>query len=319
MAKLEESVKLNKPFKSEDVLIRDKFYQIFVFPVTTNLSGVPGDATVGGGVVIFHDVTAERSIEQIREQFTSMIVHELRTPLSGINKISELLRGGRKKLQKKDFDEYIRMISTDSMGMLALVNDILDISKLEAGKFEVKKEPTDIKAVIDNRIDFFKPSATDAKLTFHVTYDKSLPALVPIDQATIKQVLNNLISNALKFTKAGGAIEILVLAHTTGEHISDELAALPAQPSVPLPEEPFTSTPASVVVVVSDTGAGITEAQIKELFTKFKQLDTTSQTGVKGTGLGLAIAKGIVEAHGGSIGVASQAGVGSAFFFVVPL
>ena len=317
--RLEESVKLNKPFKSEEVLIRDKFYKIFVFPVNTEKINDAGEKEAVGGVVIFHDVTAERSIEQIREQFTSMLVHELRTPLSGINKISELLRDGQQKIEKKDFDEYIRLINADSTGMLELVNDILDIAKLEAGKFEVKKEPMDLKKIIDNRVEFFKPSANDAKLAMGVVYDAQLPALVPVDEAGIKQVLNNLISNALKFTKANGAVEILVVHHKAGTKINEEFARLSSKTSVPLPEEKFVDTPESVVVAVSDTGSGINASEIKSLFNKFKQLGNKSETGVKGTGLGLAIVKGIVEGHSGSVGVSSEVGVGSVFFFVVPL
>ncbi|MDO8471049.1 MAG: ATP-binding protein [bacterium] len=317
--RLEESVKLNKAFKSEEVLIKDKFYKIFVFPVNTNKTEEVGEKEVVGGVVIFHDVTAERSIEQIREQFTSMLVHELRTPLSGINKISELLRDGQQKMEKKDFDDYIRLINTDSTGMLELVNDILDVAKLEAGKFDIKKEPADIKNIIENRSEFFKPSALDAKLNLKVAYDVELPTLVPIDQAGIKQVLNNLISNAIKFTKANGVVDILAVHHKVGVKINEEFAKLPSKTSVLLPEEQFVDTPESIVVAISDTGSGINSSEIKELFSKFKQLDNKSETGVKGTGLGLAIAKGIVEGHGGLIGVASEVGVGSVFYFVIPL
>jgi signal transduction histidine kinase len=317
--RLEESVKLNKPFKSEEVLVKDKFYKIFVFPVNAEAMGEAGEKIAVGGVVIFHDVTAERAIEQIREQFTSMIVHELRTPLSGINKISELLRDGQDKVEKKDYDEYVRLISSDSTSMLELVNDILDIAKLEAGKFDVKKAPNDIKKVIDNRIEFFKPSATDAKLAFGVVYDTEIPALVPIDESAIKQVLNNLISNAVKFTKANGSVEILVVHHKSGGKINEEFARLTSKTSVALPEEKFVNAPESIVVAVSDTGSGINPSGQKELFTKFKQLDNKSETGIKGTGLGLAIAKGIVEEHGGTIGMASEIGVGSVFFFVIPL
>lgn len=317
--RLEESVKLKKPYKSEEVLINDKFYKIFVFPVSSSTTGRVGDKDVVGGVVIFHDVTAERSIEQIREQFTSMLVHELRTPLSGINKISELLRGGQQKIDKKDFDEYIRLINTDSAGMLELVNDILDVAKLEAGKFDIKKEPADIKKIIDNRIEFFKPSALDAKLGMKVTYDAELPAMVPIDETGIKQVLNNLISNAIKFTKANGTIDILGVHHKKGAKINEEFAKLSSKTSAPLPEDKFVNILESIVVAVSDTGSGINPSEITELFSKFKQLSNKSETGVKGTGLGLAIVKGIVEGHGGTVGVVSEMGVGSVFFFVIPL
>ncbi|MDB5194862.1 MAG: hypothetical protein JWO84_46 [Parcubacteria group bacterium] len=317
--RLEESVKLNKPFKSEDVLIRDNFYKIFVFPVTTSVPGTPDEKNVVGGVVIFHDVSAERSVEQIRQQFTSMIVHELRTPLSGINKISELLRAGPTKVGKKEYAEYVRMISSDSAGMLNLVNDILDVAKLEAGKFDVKKQPTDLKAVIANRIDFFTPSAEDAKLSLKVAYDKELPPMVPLDELAIKQVLNNLLSNAIKFTKAGGIVEVFALHHAAGGAITDELARLKDAPTLALAPEQLASAPESVIVAVSDTGGGISEAGMKELFNKYKQLQTTSETGMKGTGLGLAIAKGVVEEHGGFIGVVSEQGVGSVFYFVLPL
>lgn len=317
--KLEESVKLNKPFKSEEVFIRDNFYKIFVFPVSA-ATGEGEEKSVVGGVVIFHDVTAERSIEQIREQFTSMIVHELRTPLSGINKISELLRAGPKAVGKKEYEQYLGMIHTDSTGMLELVNDILDISKLEAGKFDVKKEPTDIKTVIDNRIEFFLPSAKDAKLTLGVAYDAELPPLVPVDAQAIKQVLNNLISNSIKFTKADGSVEVVAVHHAAGGKISEELARVKkAKLSVAIPDAALAEAPESVVIAVTDTGAGVSESGIKELFTKFKQLGTKSETGLKGTGLGLAIAKGVVEEHGGTIGVVSEVGVGSVFYFVIPL
>lgn len=317
--KLEESVKLNKPFKSEEVLIRDKFYRVFVFPVSASITGGVEEKTAVGGVVIFHDVTAERAVEQIREQFTSMIVHELRTPLSGINKISELLRSGNPPLSPKEFDEYIKMISVNSTSMLDLVNDILDVAKLEAGKFDVKKEPTNIRQVIDNRIEFFKVSANDAKLTLRAVYDSELPELVPLDQSAIKQVLNNLMSNALKFTKASGSVDVLLVHHKVGSKIAEEFTRLGIKTSVALPEEKFVDIPESVVVAVADSGSGINPAGQKELFNKFKQLDNRAETGIKGTGLGLSIAKGIVEEHGGSIGVVSEIGVGSVFYFVLPL
>jgi len=317
--RLEESVKLNKPFKSEEVLIKDKFYKIFVFPVNTNATVEIGGQEAVGGVVIFHDVTAERSIEQIREQFMSMIVHELRTPLSGINKISELLREGQEKIEKKDFDDYIKLINADSNSMLELVNDILDIAKLEAGKFEVKKEPKDLRNIIDNRIEFFKTSALDAKLSLDVVYSTTLPKAVLIDEAGIKQVMNNLISNAIKFTKRDGKVLVLVSEHKKGAKINEEFKGLPSQPIVSLPEETFANAQGSIVIAVSDTGSGINQSDIKELFSKFKQLNNKSETGIKGTGLGLAIAKGIVEGHGGTIGVVSEIGVGSVFFFMLPL
>lgn len=314
--KLEESVKLNKVFKTKEILIGDKFYEISVFPVTTNVSN--NKETVGGAVV-FHDVTSEKSIEQLREQFTSMLVHELRTPLSGIKKISELLRLGPTKIGKSDYQDYIKLINADSSSMLVLVNDILDIAKLEAGKFDIKKEDKDIKEIINNRIEFFKPSIKDAKLEIDVEYDKALPDLIPIDEAGIKQVLNNLISNAIKFTRANGSIEISVIYHRAKNNINQEFGKLKNKLRIPLPEDKFTSVDNSIVVAVSDTGLGINQSEIKELFSKFKQLGNRNKIDIKGTGLGLTIVKGIIEEHGGIVGVVSEVDIGSIFYFVLPL
>ncbi len=315
--RLEESVRLSKSFESEEVLVKDKFYKTFVFPVS---SSVNGEKEVVGGVVIFHDVTAERSVEQMREHFTSMIVHELRTPLSGIKKISELMRSGQQNIPAKDFEEYIKLINSDSSSMLELVNDILDVSKLEAGKFDVRKELGDIRDIINNRVEFFRPSIDDAKIKINVIYDAELPSSVAFDPVRIKQVLNNLISNAVKFTSTGGSIEIFAFHHVAGQKIDTEISRLSSKPGVPLSEEKFKDIPDSIVIGVADTSPGIPESGIKELFTNFKQLSSSkAQTGQKGSGLGLSIAKGIVEGHGGQIGVVSELGVGSVFFFTTPL
>jgi two-component system sensor histidine kinase VicK len=314
--RLEECVKLNKIFESEEILIRDKYYKIFVFPVHTQLNG---EKEVVGGVTIFHDITSEKAVEQLRDQFTSMLVHELRSPISGIQKISELLGNTRDKISKKEYGEYIKLIKSDSTNMLLLINDILDVSKLEAGKFDIVKESKDIKKIIDNRVSFFLPECRDAKLDFSVKYDELLPENVSVDENGIKQVLNNIISNAIKFTKASGAINIFVVNHKKGLNINDELRKLTNNLIIPLPEDKFKNFSDAVVVAVSDSGTGIGQGDMKELFNKFKQFGNRSETAIRGTGLGLAIAKGIIEQHGGRIGAVSEYGVGSIFYFMLPL
>ncbi len=314
--RLEECVKLNKIFESEEILIRDKYYKIFVFPVHAQLNG---EREVVGGVTIFHDITSEKAVEQLRDQFTSMLVHELRSPISGIQKISELLGNTRDKISKKEYGEYIKLIKSDSTNMLLLINDILDVSKLEAGKFDIVKESKDIKKIIDNRVSFFLPECRDAKLDFSVKYDELLPENVSVDENGIKQVLNNIISNAIKFTKASGAINIFVVNHKKGLNINDELRKLTNNLIIPLPEDKFKNFGDAVVVAVSDSGTGIGQGDMKELFNKFKQFGNRSETAIRGTGLGLAIAKGIIEQHGGRIGAVSEYGVGSIFYFMLPL
>ncbi|MEO8637504.1 MAG: ATP-binding protein [Candidatus Taylorbacteria bacterium] len=316
--RLEESVKLKKSYVSEKFLIRDKFYQAFVFPVKTN-STLSGDDILGG-VVIFHDVTREMELERVREDFTSMIVHELRTPLDVIKKFSEILKTPGKKKNAESYKEYIKMIYQNSSAMLDLVNDILDIAKLQAGKFEISPEPADIADVIDNRIKFFQLSAQDKKIHLEKMTGEGIPKIVLFDVQRIKEVLNNLISNALKFTKEDGEISIIAFTHNPTLSIESEISKLKVHLPTALPDEIFKSLSPSLVVIVRDTGGGIPQEQIGELFNKFKQLNNKEFVStVKGTGLGLAIAKGIVEEHKGKIGVISSVGAGSAFYFVLPL
>src|SRR3989344_9030862 len=315
--RLEESVKLKKAYVSERFEIRDKFYQSFVFPVKTS-SPLNADGVLGG-VVIFHDVTREVELERVREDFTSMIVHELRTPLSGIQKASELLKKPRKPAGSSP-KQYVDMIYQNSSGMLDLVNDILDAAKLQAGKFETSRELADITEVIANRIAFFNISAADKKIRFSVAVGDSIPKTLPFDVQRVKQVLNNLISNALKFTPEGGAISISAWVHELGALINAEAKKTKVALAETLPEERFTPLLQSLVVVVADSGVGIEAANVPKLFSKFKQLDNKiAVPNIRGTGLGLAIAKGIIEGHGGIIGVVSKVGVGSTFYFTIPL
>src|SRR3989338_4154695 len=193
--RLEESVKLKKSYMSERFGIKERFYQSFVFPVKT-MSALNAEE-VFGGVVIFHDVTREVELEHVRDDFTSMIVHELRTPLSGIQKASELLKMPKKPAVASK--QYVDIIYQNSSSLLDLVNDILDAAKLQAGKFEISRERADIEEVVMNRISFFNISAADKKISLKTSIEKGLIKDVPFDVQRIKQVLNNLISNALKF------------------------------------------------------------------------------------------------------------------------
>jgi len=315
--RLEESVKLKKTYESERFQIKDRFYQSFVFPVKTMSALNEGE--VLGGVVIFHDVTREVELEKVRDDFTSMIVHELRTPLGGIQKASELLKLPIKK-KAGDSKEYIDLIYQNSSSMLNLVNDILDAAKLQAGKFEINREPADIGEIIANRISFFNISASDKKIHLISSVDKGVVKDIQFDVQRIKQVLNNLISNALKFTPESGSVTIAAFTHEPGAQINTEAREAGVSLQEQVPEDTFSALPKSLVVAVTDTGTGISIDDRSQLFSKFKQLNNKTQvTNIRGTGLGLAISKGIVEGHGGIIGVVSKVDGGSTFYFALPL
>lgn len=314
--RLDEALVEKKSFVSERVNIEDSFFEIGVYPVSHNLT--KGGSQILGAVAVFNDITRDIELEKVREEFTSMIVHELRSPLDNIKKITELMVSGTIAPSTDQFKEYLGMTHQASASMLEMVNDILDLSKLQAGKFELNKEPSNIKEVIENRIMFYKISADSKKLHLSSILSKNLPVVCSFDPQAVKQILNNFISNAMKFTSSGGSVLVSAFALSPNESLPDDLgkenfAAFPevVDLKIKIP---------SLCVIVSDTGIGIPSDHLTDLFHTYKQVKIGHQNGEnKGTGLGLVIAKGIAEAHSGSIGVVSKEGVGTSFFFTIPL
>lgn len=304
--KIQESIMLEKVFISEEISLHSGFYKVIVSPVKSKWSRL-------GCVVVFRDVTREKEVQQIKEDFTSMIVHELRSPLDSIKKIIEMMR--TKKPKKTDSSQYLQMIYASSSDMLELVNNLLDIAKIEAGKFQLQKQPSDIKQIINSRVLFFDIASKDAKLELKSQFAKDLPDKVNFDQHTISQVLNNFISNATKFNKEQGYIFIQALLHKNGKNILEEAENAGIKWFI---EKDMADLPDSLFVAVTNSGIGIAEDQIGKLFNKFIQVKSVfAQKG--GTGLGLAISKNIVESHGGVVGAESIQGEGATFYFTIPL
>ena len=314
--RLEEVVTNKNPYVSERININDSFFEIGVYPVLH--SALKGGNQTLGAVVVFHDITKEIELEKVREEFASMIVHELRSPLDGIKKIIELVVSGPILGEPDKLKEYLNMAHQSSASMLELVNDILDLSKLQAGKFEITKEKANIKEVVENRISFYKISADAKKLSLSASFSGNLPESAEFDPQAVRQILNNFISNAMKFTSQGGSILVSAFAIKPGEPVPPDLAREKANVFPEIADIKI-QTP-SLCVVVSDTGIGIPEASLPDLFHTYKQVKlNTGDSENRGTGLGLVIAKGIVEAHKGTISVVSKEGTGSSFFFTIPL
>jgi len=318
--RLEESVKLKKEYISERILLGEKFFQIFVSPVR-NVS-ILGHETIHGGVVIFHDVSSEVEVETLRKDFTSMLVHELRSPLDGIKKISEVLKNKTILPDNKGYDEYIQLIYKNSSNMLELVSDILDVAKIEAGKFSINKQEGNITNTIKDRVEFYSIFAKDSNISLKSSFGPNLPEKMMFDPEGIEHVLSNLISNSIKYTNEKGEVKVVAFLHQPEGNIGEE-AGLAGYTSPNLIPQNLTAENKgpSVVILVSDNGIGIDEESVNTIFNKFRQLDTKNSVPKKqkGTGLGLVIAKGVVNEHGGKIGVVSKIGVGSTFFFTLPL
>ncbi|KKQ77753.1 MAG: PAS sensor protein [Parcubacteria group bacterium GW2011_GWA1_38_7] len=314
--RLEEALVNKHSFVSDRINIGDSFFNIGVYPVLH--SPTKGGSQMLGAVAVWNDITRDIELERVREEFTGMIVHELRSPLDGIKKIIELAVSGSVDKNSDQFREYLNMVHQSSSSMLELVNDILDLSKLQSGKFEVNKEEANIKEVVANRISFYKISADTRGVALVANLNHNLPELSLFDPQAIKQILNNFLSNALKFTKNSGSVVVSAFVYDPLEFFPKDLdkSKIPVFPET----TDINVKTASLCVVVSDTGLGIPEDSMKDLFHTFKQarLNPVDKES-KGTGLGLVIAKGIVEAHGGEIGVVSKEGMGTSFFFTIPL
>lgn len=304
--KIEESVRLEKFFLSDEIALGNGFFKIAVSPVKDNWKSL-------GCVAVFRDVTHEKEVAQIKEDFTSMIVHELRSPLDTIKKMIGMLRVSDSVKAKRM--ECYQMVYSSSSDMLELINNLLDIAKIEAGKFELLKQKSDIEKIIESRILFFGISAKDANVKLESKFGKDIPNDVEFDPHTVSQVLNNLISNAIKFTKENGAIAVQALLHRKGENVADEAKEAKIDWFI---KKDFADTPDSLVVAVTDNGVGIAPDQLTKLFNKFTQAKNNFvEKG--GTGLGLAITKSIVESHGGIVGAESVEEKGSTFYFTLPI
>ena len=222
-----------------------------------------------------------------------MIVHELRAPLTAIKDSAELMietfeeKGSLEKEQQK---RLLQIMDKQSKSLLEQINQVLDAAKIEAGRFSIEKVSSDIGEVIQNAVEPFLPQANKKQLLLSTDIYYPLPK-ADIDPVRITQVLNNLISNSLKFTPANGKI---VVSAKPGDGI--------------------------ITIGISDNGIGIPESEQKDLFSKYYQIRTTPhQLAKKGTGLGLYITKGIVEAHDGSVGIISDTGKGTTIYFTLPV
>ncbi|HEX9502742.1 MAG TPA: ATP-binding protein [Patescibacteria group bacterium] len=307
--KMEESMRNDKLIVEEQLKLSDKVLRVLISPVKDTQNEPLGV------VVLFHDITKEKAVEKMRDDFTSMMVHELRSPLTGIRSIANLLKEDKIKNEQKKYQEFIELIVSNAASMLDLVNDLLDVAKLEAGKFQLLRRDTNIADVVKNRTQSFASLAAENHVILETKIDPELPASFSLDENKISQVLNNFLSNAIKFTQQG-KITTSVFFMKDGESLLKKVSSLGMiWPGIK--EISFDSD--QLVLAVTDTGVGIPEEHLHKLFNKFTQLEQGVMSEKKGTGLGLVIAKGIAEAHGGKVEAFSQAGKGSTFLAHLPI
>jgi PAS domain S-box-containing protein len=297
-----------RAFRGEMVRDFDLYYLTSAVPeggIYINLNTCPilDQEDVQLGIVsTFRDISHRRRLEEaqaesrrsqeesrLKSEFLANMSHELRTPLNSVIGFAELLHDGEVGSLSPKQKEFLGDILTSGKHLLRLINSVLDLSKVEAGKIELHPEPVELKWVIGEVTSVLHPTAHSKNMRMEVSLDPEVRNIV-LDIGRLKQVLYNYLSNALKFTPAGGRVKIRTLAE------GSEFFRLE----------------------VEDNGIGIAEKDISKLFIEFQQLDVGEAQKYGGTGLGLALTKRLVEAQGGSVGVSSALHKGSTFFAVLP-
>jgi len=240
------------------------------------------------GRAALEDLDSQRRLDQIKTAFVSDVSHELRTPLTSIIGSLGLLRGGAVGELPDQGSRVLEIAERNAQLLLQLINDLLDMAKLEAGEVEYDFRPLDLKTVIAEAVENLTSYGEGRGIA--LAYEPEGPAVVQADTRRITQVINNLVSNAVKFSPDGGKV-VIRLSTANGR----------AQ------------------VSVIDHGEGIPEAIRPRIFQKFVQGKTAAKAKIAGSGLGLSIAKVIVEGHGGAIGFETATGAGTRMYFHLPL
>jgi len=288
-ANYEKCVNEKKSIDFKEVAFENKFLRIFLAPI---LSAKGAQQEIIGVAILMEDITEAKVIERSREEFFAIASHELRTPLTAIRGNASLIEDFyAEKINDKEVSQMVADIKSASVRLIGIVNDFLDISRLEQNKMEFKKENFDITALIQEAVRELEKVAAQKNLYLKAEENGSLP-MIAADKNKTKQVLINLIGNAVNYTREGG---VSVKAEKENNFLK---------------------------VCVSDTGAGIAPENQTLLFRKFQQAGEKILTRdmTKSTGLGLYISKLMVESMGGTIGLAkSEFGKGSVFCFALPV
>lgn len=241
-----------------------------------------------GTVTVLSDITKLKEIDKIKSQFVSMVAHELRAPLAAIEGWLEVVISGEGGGDSEQNQKWLKRAKERSHSLLELVNDLLIINRMEAGRIAQKMETVQLSDIIEKIVEFLKPEAEKRNISCEFQFPKNLTT-IQADKSDMEKLFTNLINNAMKYNLKGGRIII--------KAVKDE---------------------SYVCIQVQDTGVGILSENIKHIFDDFFRVEDETTKKISGTGLGLTIAKRIVDSHFGKIEVESKLGKGSTFFVFLP-
>ncbi len=272
-------------YLADQLTIEDKI-------VSVHLSPVLAGSQYFGTVSIFRDITKEVEVDNLKSEFVSTVSHELRTPMTSIKGYADLMLMGAAGEIDQSQARYLRVIKNNADRLHMLVNDLLDISRIETNKTVLDTRPVDIGQIVEQVVEGHlhgRIQHTQKEIHVSVNIPPDLP-LVQADPARVTQILTNLLDNAFNYTQEGGSIQI-------------------------------SARPIGIFMKISitDTGIGISEKNLKKIFDRFFRSEADAVQTVPGTGLGLAIVSNLVEMHGGALDVESELGKGSTFSFTLPL
>ncbi|HJZ45866.1 MAG TPA: ATP-binding protein [Roseiflexaceae bacterium] len=242
-----------------------------------------------GGVVVYHDVSREALADRLKTEFIATASHELRTPLTSIRGYVDLLLLGTLGPLSQPQSDFLKVVKNNVARLVELIDDLLDVSKIEGGEIRLRREPVDMAEVLYEVGESLYSQFTERSISLAIDVQEGLPALMA-DRKRLRQIAVNLVGNACKYTPTGGHVDVLL--RNGGNWLR---------------------------VDVRDTGVGISEAARQHIFTPFYRADNPLRDEVGGTGLGLSITKKLVELHGGEIWFETSEGKGTTFSFTLPL
>ena len=241
-----------------------------------------------GHMLMLHDITQEKQLEQMREDFISMIVHDLKNPLAGVIGFSEIMLAKSRKQALTEFERHLTNILHQANTMHDMVNNILEVHKMEDGSMEIEKEIVEFDDIIVNAIRQVEMTAKQKDIDIRTEVPEDFPTIF-VDQNKIVRLFANILSNAIKYTPDGGTITICTKIQRD-----------------------------TILTSISDTGQGIPAEYLDKIFDRFSQVNRKQQGKAASVGLGLYFCKLVAEAHGGRIWAESETGKGSTFYFTIP-